>query len=73
VDSATGTPRVKVNIFCAKPGMVIGKGGRERVALQDSLSKEYGKAFVVNVVEVATPPPTHSWSPRTLPVSWRTA
>jgi small subunit ribosomal protein S3 len=52
VDSATGTPRVTVNIFCAKPGMVIGKGGEQRVALQDRLSKEYGKAFVVNVVEV---------------------
>ena len=27
VDSQTGTPRVKVNVFCAKPGIVIGKGG----------------------------------------------
>ena len=25
VDSQTGTPRVKVNVFCAKPGIVIGK------------------------------------------------
>ncbi len=52
VDSATSTPRVTVNIYCSKPGMVIGKGGEERVALQDKLSKEYGKAFVVNVVEI---------------------
>ena len=27
VDSQTGAPRVKVNVFCAKPGIVIGKGG----------------------------------------------
>ena len=27
VDSQTGTPRVKVNVFCAKPGIVIGKVG----------------------------------------------
>lgn len=52
VDSATSTPRVTVNIYCSKPGMVIGKGGEDRVALQDALSKEFGKAFVVNVVEV---------------------
>ena len=52
VDSSTSAPRVTVNIYCSKPGMVIGKGGEARVALQDRLSKEYGKAFVVNVVEV---------------------
>ena len=43
VDSSTSAPRVTVNIYCAKPGMVIGKGGEERIALQSKLSKEYGK------------------------------
>ena len=43
VDPSTSAPRVTVNIYCAKPGMVIGKGGEERVALQNKLSKEYGK------------------------------
>lgn len=62
-----------MNIYCAKPGMVIGKGGEERVALQSKLSKEYGKNVVVNVIEVKSPPPTHSWWLRTSPVSWRTA
>lgn len=52
VDASTSAPRVTVNIFCAKPGMVIGKGGEARVALQSELSKKYGKNFVVNVVEV---------------------
>ena len=51
VDSSTSAPRVTVNIYCAKPGMVIGKGGEERVALQSKLSKEYGKNVVVNVIE----------------------
>ena len=32
VDSQTGAPRVKVNVFCAKPGIVIGKGGAETVS-----------------------------------------
>ena len=52
VDSATSAPKVTVNIYCSKPGMVIGKGGEARVALQEQLSKQYGKAFVVNVVEI---------------------
>ena len=55
VDSSTSAPRVTVNIYCAKPGMVIGKGGEERVALQSKLSKEYGKNIVVNVIEVKSP------------------
>ena len=55
VDSSTSAPRVTVNVYCAKPGMVIGKGGEERVALQNKLTKEYGKTVVVNVIEVKSP------------------
>ena len=40
VDPSTSAPRVTVNIYCAKPGMVIGKGGEERVALQNQLVAE---------------------------------
>ena len=52
VDPSTSAPRVNVNIYCAKPGMVIGKGGEERIALQNKLTKEYGKTVIVNVIEV---------------------
>ena len=52
VDAKDGSPRLRVNIYCAKPGMVIGKGGEERVALQNKLTKEYGKTVIVNVIEV---------------------
>ena len=52
MDPSTSAPRVTVNIYCAKPGMVIGKGGEERVALQNKLTKEYGKTVIVNVIEV---------------------
>ena len=31
---------------------VIGKGGEERIALQNKLTKEYGKTVIVNVIEV---------------------
>ena len=44
--------KVTICISCAKPGMVIGKGGEERVALQNKLTKEYGKTVIVNVIEV---------------------
>ena len=52
MDPSTSAPRVNVNIYCAKPGMVIGKGGEERIALQNKLTKEYGKTVIVNVIEV---------------------
>ena len=55
VDPSTSAPRVNVNIYCAKPGMVIGKGGEERIALQNKLTKEYGKTVIVNVIEVKSP------------------
>ena len=55
VDNQTGAPKVRINLYCAKPGMVIGKGGEERIALQSKLSKEYGKNVVVNVIEVKSP------------------
>ena len=51
-DSQTGKPRVRVTIHCAKPGMVIGKGGAEKEKLQAQLSKVLGKDVYVNIVEV---------------------
>ena len=52
VDSQSGAPRVKVNIWCAKPGMVIGKGGAEIEKLRLQLEKLIGKSVNVNIVEV---------------------
>ena len=52
VDSQTGAPRVKVNVFCAKPGMVIGKGGAESAKLEKQLAKLTGKAVNLNIIEV---------------------
>lgn len=51
-DTQTGAPRLRVNIHCAKPGMVIGKGGAEIVKLQEQLKKMTGKETSVNIVEV---------------------
>ena len=52
VDSQTGAPRVKVNVFCAKPGKVIGKGGSESAKLEKQLAKLTGKAVNLNIIEV---------------------
>ena len=43
---------VKVFIHCAKPGMIIGKGGSEIDKLREDVEKVTGKKAVINVVEV---------------------
>ena len=43
---------VKVFIHCAKPGMIIGKGGSEIDKIREDVEKSTGKKAVVNVVEV---------------------
>ncbi|MTI70820.1 MAG: 30S ribosomal protein S3 [Firmicutes bacterium] len=47
--------RVKLNVYTAKPGMVIGKGGSGVEALRKDLEKLTGKKIVVNVEEVKVP------------------
>ncbi|MBQ7789471.1 MAG: 30S ribosomal protein S3 [Clostridia bacterium] len=43
---------VKVFIHCAKPGMIIGKGGSEIDKIREDVEKLTGKKAVVNVIEV---------------------
>lgn len=47
--------RLKVTIFTAKPGMVIGKGGIGVEELRVSLEKSTNKKVVINVEEVKVP------------------
>jgi len=47
--------RVRVFIQCAKPGVVIGKGGTEIEKLRITLEKMLGKPVSVNVVEIKNP------------------
>lgn len=47
--------RVRVFIHCAKPGMVIGRGGTEIEKLKATIEKMVGKPASVNVVEVKQP------------------
>ena len=47
--------KVRIHIHCAKPGMVIGKGGSEIEKLRVQCEKMLGKPVVINIVEVRQP------------------
>ena len=48
--------RVRINIHCAKPGLVIGKGGEAIDKLRDTCkAKLGGKDVLLNIVEVKAP------------------
>ena len=48
--------RVRINIHCAKPGLVIGKGGEAIDKLRDNCKKMLnGKDVLLNIVEVKSP------------------
>ncbi len=47
--------KVRIHIHCAKPGMVIGKGGSEIEKLRVQCEKMLGKKVVINIVEVKSP------------------
>lgn len=47
--------RVKINIFTAKPGLVIGRGGADVEALRQQLKDMTGKNVLLNIVEVRRP------------------
>jgi len=47
--------KVRIHIHCAKPGMVIGKGGTEIEKLRLQCEKMLGKPVVINIIEVRQP------------------
>lgn len=47
--------KVRIHIHCAKPGMVIGKGGSEIEKLRIQCEKMLGKKVAINIVEVKNP------------------
>ena len=46
---------VRVNVYTAKPGLVIGKGGNLAESLKEELKKMIGKEINLNIVEVKSP------------------
>lgn len=55
VEIERDTKRVRINIFCAKPGMVIGRGGAEIEKLKAVCEKKLGKEVSLNIVEIKQP------------------
>ena len=47
--------RVRINIYCAKPGIVIGRGGAEIDKLKGVCEKKLGKPVSLNIVEIKQP------------------
>ncbi len=47
--------RVRINIHCSKPGMVIGRNGETIEKLRANCEKMLGKTVFINVVEIKRP------------------
>ena len=47
--------KVRIFIHCARPGMIVGKGGSEVEKLQETVSKMIGKPVAISIVEVRNP------------------
>lgn len=47
--------KVRIFIHCAKPGMVIGRGGQEIDKLRSKIESLISKTVVLNIVEVKSP------------------
>ena len=49
--------RIRINIFCAKPGIVIGRGGAEIEKLKETVKKMLGgdKDVFINITEIKQP------------------
>jgi len=47
--------KVKINIHCSRPGVIIGKGGQEIEKLRQQIEAKLGKAVALNIVEIRSP------------------
>ena len=55
IEIERNSSRVTIHIHCAKPGMVIGKGGAEIEKLREQCEKFLKKPVSINIVEVKNP------------------
>lgn len=47
--------KVRIHVHCAKPGIVIGRGGENIEKIRAKVEKMIGKSVAINIVEVKTP------------------
>ena len=50
-----GADKVLLDIHTSKPGIILGKGGESINAFRESISKAFGRQFIVNVIEEKAP------------------
>lgn len=55
IETERAASKLTVNVYCAKPGIVIGKGGQGVDILKAQLSKQTGKSVVLNIIEIKRP------------------
>ena len=55
VEIERSNAKVKVNIHCARPGVVIGKGGADIEILRKEIEKMIGKSVNINIIEIRSP------------------
>ena len=44
--------KVRIHIHCAKPGLIIGRGGTEIDKLRATIEKRIGKSVAINIIEI---------------------
>ena len=47
--------KIRINIYSAKPGIIIGKGGAEKDKIKANVEKLINKSVIINIVEVKHP------------------
>ena len=47
--------KVRINIYCAKPGIVIGRGGEAVEKLRHDIEAKIGKTVSLNIIEIKSP------------------
>ena len=47
--------KVKINLHCSRPGVVIGKGGQDIEILRQKVADMIGKNVALNIIEVRSP------------------
>ena len=55
IETERAANKLTVNIYTAKPGIVIGKGGQGVEVLKKQLSQQTGKNVILNIIEIKRP------------------
>jgi small subunit ribosomal protein S3 len=63
--------KAKVNIYSARPGVIIGKKGSEIEKLKSEIERFSQSEIIINILEVRKPEVDAQWWRKTWPCNWR--